>query len=67
MTELNGLIGFVSVKQEQETLHNLIKTQKMRAEKGLPNAIMSSWYLRAIRPQVRQLLASYQVSIKNAY
>ena len=41
MTELNGLIGLNSVKQELESLRNLIKIQKMRAEKGLPNTNMS--------------------------
>ena len=41
MTELNGLIGLDSVKQELESLRNLIKIQKMRAEKGLPNTNMS--------------------------
>ena len=41
MTELNELIGLDSVKQELESLRNLIKIQKMRAEKGLPNTNMS--------------------------
>lgn len=41
MAELNGLIGLNSVKQELESLRNLIKIQKMRAEKGLPNTKMS--------------------------
>lgn len=41
MAELNGLIGLSSVKQELESLRNLIKIQKMRAEKGLPNTNMS--------------------------
>lgn len=41
MVELNELIGLSSVKQELESLRNLIKIQKMRAEKGLPNTNMS--------------------------
>lgn len=41
MAELNELIGLDSVKQELESLRNLIKIQKMRAEKGLPNTNMS--------------------------
>ena len=41
MTDLNELIGLSSVKQELESLRNLIKIQKMRAENGLPNTNMS--------------------------
>lgn len=41
MAELNGLIGLDSVKQELDSLRNLIKIQKMRTEKGLPNTNMS--------------------------
>ena len=41
MTDLNELIGLSSVKQELESLRNLIKIQKVRAENGLPNTNMS--------------------------
>lgn len=41
MTELNELIGLSSVKQELESLRNLIKIQKMRTQQGLPNTNMS--------------------------
>lgn len=41
MAELNGLIGLGTVKTEIESLRNLIKIQKMRAQQGLPNTNMS--------------------------
>ena len=41
MAELNSLIGLARVKEEVESLRNLIKIQAMRARQGLPNTNMS--------------------------
>jgi SpoVK/Ycf46/Vps4 family AAA+-type ATPase len=41
MAELNSLIGLAKVKEEVESLRNLIKIQTMRARQGLPNTNMS--------------------------
>ena len=41
MAELDALVGLQSVKLEVRKLTNLIKVQKLRLEKGLPNSPMS--------------------------
>ena len=41
LAELNSLIGLDRVKQEVESLRNLIKIQAMRQKQGLPNTNMS--------------------------
>lgn len=41
MQQLHSLIGLDRVKQEVESLRNLIKIQARRAEQGLPNTTMS--------------------------
>lgn len=41
MAELKGLIGLTRVKDEVESLRNLIKVQELRKRQGLPNTKMS--------------------------